>query len=175
MFYNDENRSHDTYRSFTQRWFHCVQFFFIFGLNSFCCCCCCCWYLFVSLFCLVSNETIDIARGVMMSRFLPLLLLGQLSPILYKYLSALHFFFITLYNCDNKRCTCYSEQCGSSCVWAVPFNLWEEAMFWDCFFFPQSVSSLLFLFGSRCIFMFIQRSTSKRGRHIYACFLNTHT
>lgn len=73
--------------------FGCFYFIsFIFGLNSFYCCCLVFWYTF---FPLLSNEFIDIARGVMMSLLLSYhhgVMVGHLLPILYKFLSALHFF-----------------------------------------------------------------------------------
>lgn len=132
VFYNDENRSHDTYRSFTQRWFYCVPFFLIFGLNSIyrplvpslylfvVACDCITFSLFRSFFfhwyCTWSDD-----ESVSLFLLLLLLLHHQkvvlLLPVLYKF--EVHSTFSSQY---ITMITDVARVTTNNCVLAVPFN-----------------------------------------------------
>lgn len=106
VFYNDENRSHDTYRSFMEQWIYCVPLFIIFGLNSFLLLLLLlsiffCWFSLSFLFFPhSSNGTMYTWRD---DESVSIAALTRSFQIL----SALHFFII-LYKSSNRRCTCYS-------------------------------------------------------------------
>lgn len=148
----NENRSHDTYRSFTQRWFCCVPFFFFrvryeaikvtavvvvvvvahlyILIYPFPC------YLFLSiskcmfvqLFFLFSMKPIDIARGADDTLFQKKKNWCSCNCSYYIFTNfkcTRPFFCSSHYiTLDNRRCTCntMNNEIFSS-IWTVQFNL----------------------------------------------------